>query len=69
MSRLARLHGGESLDTLVAEYTGVEPVAAVSVAPAAVAEAVADEVETAVEAVDEAIEEAVAAVIAADEEE
>lgn len=79
MDRLARLHGGESLEALVSEYTGVEPVAKAAADAGAVAtvvdkvkdavEAVVDKVEDVAETVGDAIEDAVAAVIDADEEE
>jgi small subunit ribosomal protein S16 len=79
--RLARLHAGESLDTLVAEYKGVAAPEAVAAAPAAEAapslierarEAAGNVVEAVaapVAAVVERVEEAVAAVIGSDEEE
>ena len=76
--RLARLHAGESLESLVAEYQGVESPAAVAEpeaaptvvervqeAAASVVEAVAAPVAAAVER----IEDAVAAVLGTDEEE
>lgn len=79
--RLTRLHAGESLDALVAEYRGVEaPVAAAVVAePEAApsllervkdtAESVVEAVATPVAAAIDRVEEAVAAVLDADEEE
>lgn len=75
MGRLARLHGGESLEALVAEYTGVEPATAKTVEAEEVAEAksvveaIVEEAEAVAGTVTEAIEDAVAAVIGADEEE
>ncbi len=77
--RLARLHAGESLDALVAEYKGVEvPVAVAAPAEAApslierareAAGAVVEAVAAPVAAVVERVEDAVAAVIGSDEEE
>jgi small subunit ribosomal protein S16 len=78
--RLARLHAGESLDALVAEYKGVEaPVAeaaaSVEAAPSLIerareaAGAVVEAVAAPVAAVVDRVEEAVAAVIGSDEEE
>lgn len=84
MDRLARFHGGESLEALVSEYTGVEPAAKAGAAEAAAGagvvatlvdgakdavEAVVDRVEDVVETVGDTIEDAVAAVIDTDEEE
>lgn len=79
--RLDRLHAGESLDALVAEYTGVVAPEAGAVAPAVeespsliesareAAGAVVEAVAAPVAAVVERVEEAVAAVIGSDEEE
>jgi len=78
--RLARLHAGESLDTLVAEYRGVEvpaPVAEVEqeAAPSlverveAAASSVVEAVAAPVAAVVDRIGDAVAAVLGSDEEE
>lgn len=79
--RLTRLHAGESLDALVAEYRGVEaPVAAAVVAEPEAAPSLLERVKDTAESVVEAVatpvaaaidrfEEAVAAVLDADEEE
>jgi small subunit ribosomal protein S16 len=77
--RLARLHAGESLDTLVAEYKGVAAPVAEAPAPEAAptlvdrvssaAGAVVEAVATPVAAVVDRVQEAVAAVLGTDEEE
>lgn len=81
--RLARLHAGESLDALVAEYKGVEAPIEAPAAQAPVVDespslierareaagAVVEAVAAPVAAVVERVEEAVAAVIGSDEEE
>jgi small subunit ribosomal protein S16 len=81
--RLKRLHAGETLEALVAEYEGkpaeAVPVEAAPVAEAAaeeqtgllgqIVEAVTDRVEDAVETVTEAVSAAVATVTGRDEEE
>lgn len=78
LERLSRYHAGESMDTLVSEFTGVAPEAAPSVeveAPSLVESvggtvaAVAEKVEEVTEAGIEKIEEAIEAVLGADEEE
>ena len=78
--RLARLHAGESLDALVAEYKGVEAPVAEAAAPVEAAPSllerareaagnVVEAVATPVVAAAGAVVEAVAAVIGSDEEE
>ena len=81
LDRLARLHAGESLDALVAEYKGEDAPVAEAVAPQAeaapslierareAAGAVVEAVAAPVAAAVERVEEAVAAVIGSDEEE
>jgi len=69
MGRLARLHGGESLEALVAEYSGIEPVVAKAAEAEAVVEAVAEEAADVVDAIADVAEEAAATLAAADEEE